>query len=362
MRKLDSKFLITCAVIISLPIIFIIIMMLIRGCSSAKTYTKYESMMVSRAKTYAKNHKMLPKNGKSTIIKLDNLIEDGMKSPDKSLKDSSCSGSVVIKNYSNNITEKKYYSYIPYLECDDYKTEYIRDYLLKDVVTSNSGLYKIDDEYVFKGNKVNNYVSFYGIIYRIIKIDADNNMKLIKERVQDVSSNWDGKYNIDLKAYEGVNNYRDSVMIDRLVSDYKNDKNFPKDSRGKLVPHSVCIGKRASTDLSIDVTTECDDKIDNQVISLISITDFTHASYDVNCKQLGDLSCTNYNYMADFMDYTWTVDTLSDDSSKVYAIGSIGPELNSAVKYEKYNLVIYLNSEELYQGGKGTLNDPYIIK
>ena len=66
--------------------------------------------------------------------------------------------------------------------------------------------------------------------------------------------------------------------------------------------------------------------------------------------------------MADFMDYTWTVDTLSDDSSKVYAIGSIGPELNSAVKYEKYNLVIYLNSEELYQGGKGTLNDPYIIK
>lgn len=363
MRKLDSKFLITCGVIIALPIIFIIIMVLIRGCSGTKSYSRYEEMMVTRTKSYAKNHKMLPKRGKQTIIKLNNLLDDGMKTPEKVLKDDSCSGSVVIKNYSNDLINKNYYSYIPYLECDNYKTEYIKDYLLKDVVSEGSGLYKLDnDEYVFKGNKVNNYVSFYGIIYRIIKIDEDNNMKLIKEKAQDISINWDGKFNIDKNAYDGINNYRDSVIIDRLVNDYKNDKNFPNNSRGKVVPHSVCIGKRASTDLSVGITTECDDKIDNQIVSLIGITDFTQASYDANCKQLGDLSCTNYNYMADFIDYTWTVDTLSDDSSKVYAIGSIGPEIDRAVKYQKYNLVIYVSSEELYLGGKGTEKDPYIIK
>ena len=122
MKKLDSKFLITCAVIISLPIIFILFMMLLRGCSSGKkTYTKYEKMMVTKAKSYAKNHKMLPSSGKSTILKLDNLVDGGLKSPNKALKDDSCSGSVVIKNNSKD--NKDYYNYIPYLECDNYKTK-----------------------------------------------------------------------------------------------------------------------------------------------------------------------------------------------------------------------------------------------
>ncbi len=361
MKKLDSKFLVTCGVLISLPLLFIVIMALLRGCSGGKkTYSKYQEMMVSSAKSYAKRHKMLPKKGKSTIIKLDNLTDDGMKTPAKSLKDDSCSGSVVVKN--NSTSEGEYYSYIPYLECDNYKTEYIKDYLIKDVTDNGSGLYKVGDEYIFKGNKVNNYLSFYGTIYRIIKIDANDKLKLIKEKAQDMSFNWDNKYNINKNAYTGINNYKDSVIIDRLLYDYKNDKTMNDDTRGKMLPHSVCIGKRSINDLSLGITTECSETVANQLISLPSITDFTQASYDVNCKELGDMSCTNYNYFANFMDYSWTVDTVSEDDSVAYLINSIGVELEEASAYQRYHWVIYIDSEELYTSGTGTEKDPYIIK
>ena len=361
MKKLDSKFLITCAIIISLPIIFILFMMLIRGCSNkTKSYAKYEAMMVAKTKIYAKNHKMLPSDNKTTIIKLDNLIADGLKKPEKVLKDDTCSGSVVIKNNSKD--NKKYYNYIPYLECNNYKTKYIKDYLMKDIVSEGSGLYKVGDEYIFKGNKVNNYLSFYGTIYRIIKIDTNGYMKLIKVKNQEVSNNWDNKYNINKGRYTGVNNYRDSLIIDRLLSDYRNDKNLTNDARSKIVLHSVCIGKRSIDNKDINITTECNDKLENQILSLPSVTDYTLASYDTNCKSIGDPSCTNYNYFTDFINYTWTVDTISDDDSLVYYIDSVGSELEEANKYKKYNWIMYIDSEELYISGHGTEKSPYIIK
>ena len=362
MKKLEPKFFITCGIIIAVPILFMIIMFAARGCSGESSYSSYQDTMVKYSKTYAKKHKMLPKKGKSVILKLSDLVTDGMKSADKALKDSSCSGSVEIRNNSNDISDDKLYSYIPYLECDKYKTEYIKDYLLKSVVTSESGLYKIGDEYVFKGNKVNNYVSFYDVIYRIIKIDENGILKLIKENPEKLSYRWDSKYNVDFKKYSGVNNYYDSIIKDRLVEDYKNDKLLSIDAKSKIIPYSVCVGKRAINDVNVNITSECTIKLDNQVISLPSITDFTGASYDSNCKEIGSLSCTNYNYLSSFIDYTWTLDTVNEDTSKVYYLSAQGPELDTASKIMKYNWVIYIDGDELYNGGDGSEKNPYIIK
>ena len=361
MKKLDPKFIYVCGAIISVPILILIILVCIRGCNVKMSYNKYEELMIKRAKSYAKNHKMLPKAGKHTIIKLDNLVDDGMKSPEKALKDSSCNGSVEITNNSNNLSEEKYYFYVPYLECDNYKTEYIKDYMLKDVVTEKSGLYKVGNEYIYKGDKVNNYISIYGDIYRIIKIDEDGNLKLMRQKWQE-SYNWDGKYNISLDGYVGINNYVDSNILNKLIIDYKAEKVVNNSLKEIIIPHNLCVGKRVSTDKSLNITTECSDILENQVIMLPSITDFTLASYDENCKNIGNLSCTNFNYMTGFLDASWTVDTVSDDTSKVYYIDSLGPELETANKYRKYNWVFYIDSEQLYAGGVGSEKDPYIIK
>lgn len=64
MKKLEPKFLITCGIILAIPILFIIIMFIVRGCTSGSTYTNYQNLMISYSKKYAKRHKMLPKKGK----------------------------------------------------------------------------------------------------------------------------------------------------------------------------------------------------------------------------------------------------------------------------------------------------------
>lgn len=362
MKKLDNKFLVTCGVIIFIPIMILVFLFIIQKCDGTKSKEDYEQLMIKEAESYAKKHKMFPKEGKQVIIKLEDLEKDGLKSAEKVLKDTTCDGSVTIKNNSNELSDEEYYSYIPYLECNDYKTDYLKDHLLEDVVESSSGLYKVGDEYIFKGHKANNYLSFFGDIYRIIKIDKDGYLKLIKQESQNVSNSWDNKYNIEKKGYTGINNYADSNILDRLISDYNEKEYLKEDAKSHIVPRNICVGKRSLNNLNKEITNECDTIVENQVITLPSVTDFTLASYDENCKQIGDMSCTNYNYFAEFINYTWTVDSVIEDSSLVYYITSSSPDTERANKYKKYNWVIYVDSEELYISGDGTKEDPYIIK
>lgn len=362
MKKIDPKFFIACGVIILIPIMILIVLFAIRGCNNAKTPAKYEKLMITAAEKYAKNHKMFPKDGKQVIIRLEDLEKDGLKSSEKALKDTTCSGSVTITNNSNDLSEEDYYLYTPYLECSNYKTDYLKDHLLEDVTTEKSGLYKVGEEYIFKGDKVDNYLTFFGTSYRIIKIDENNNLKLIKSESQEVSSTWDNKYNIKNNKYSGINNYSDSNILDRLNSNYKEDKTLKDKAKSHIVPTDVCIGKRSVNNLSKNITNECSEKLENQVITLPSVTDIALASYDENCKNLGDLSCTNYNYFTDFIDYSWTVDTVLEDASLVYYISSSDADLETANKYKKYNWVIYISADELYTKGTGTLKDPYVIE
>lgn len=362
MKKLDPRFYITCGIIILIPVIILIFLFALRGCNNTKTPDKYEKLMISAAEKYAKNHKMFPKEGKQVIIRLEELEKDGLKSSEKALKDTTCSGSVTITNNSNDLSEEDYYLYTPYLECSNYKTDYLKDHLLEDVTTTKSGLYKVGEEYIYKGDKVNNYLNFFGVEYRIIKIDANNNLKLIKSTNQQVSSSWDGKYNIKTNKYSGINSYADSNILDRLNEDYKKDESLSKNAKNHIIPTDICVGKRSVNNLSKNITNECNEKIENQVITLPSVTDVALASYDENCKNLGDLSCTNYNYFTDFIDYSWTVDTVLEEDSLVYYISSVDADLESANKYKKYNWVIYISGDEVYMEGTGTKDDPYIIK
>jgi hypothetical protein len=51
-------------------------------------------------------------------------------------------------------------NYIVNLECEKYSTVKLIDKLKEDIVTSKSGLYVTNDGYIYKGDKVNNFVSF----------------------------------------------------------------------------------------------------------------------------------------------------------------------------------------------------------
>ena len=73
--------------------------------------------------------------------------------------------------------------------------------LKNNVVTSSDGLYYQNREYIFKGYPSNNYLEYSGILFRIIKINEDNSIKLITENaITNLKYNGDYK-NSDIKNY-----------------------------------------------------------------------------------------------------------------------------------------------------------------
>ena len=355
--KMDKKFLYTSGLLISIPLLIIIVLMMLRGCQGKKlTYEKYQDKMLIKAKKYFEYHKLLPTNdGKVAVVTLDDLISYGLKSPKRSLKDSSCTGSVTVRNNNSE------YQYIPYLDCKDYKTDYVINHLKKDIVTSESGLYQVGNEYIYKGNKVNNYISFFNTLYRIIKIDSNNNLRLVKVKREDAQVSWDDKYNVSVDENVGINDYYNSSIYDTLWKSYNNIKSVTKDMKTHMLSHDVCLDKKSLNDKSIEQPV-CQNVLKNQYISIPSVYDYTNASYDENCKSIGDGACANFNYLDDVLYATWTVNASSDDTFSVYYLSGHYVDVQKAENYKSYYWIINISGNEIYQGGEGTLEKPYIIK
>lgn len=355
-----SKFLLLSLIIGPIFIIFLLI--ILRGCSSSNSYSKYEKQMLNAAKKYFENKNMLPvTEGGNASVSLDDLVNyEYIKSPSKELKDESCSGTVSVYNNGASVKENNggFYLYIPDLKCDSYKTEHLIDKLLKDVVTSKSGLYETSDGYVYKGSKVKNYISFFEKKYLIISIDNSNILKVVKIDSEKDNSEWDYKFNTSVDYSYGKNDYSDSYMLDVLTNMYLGTD---IDKKKHMVAHDVCYGNRNSEYYNIDNINECSKKLDNQFITLMNVYDYPLASYDSECVSIYSGACSNYNYIFNNIDSTWLVNGITDDSYDVYYFsGSI--DFTKAYYSKRYNIVLYLNGNELYTEGNGTYDKPYVIK
>ena len=364
LKKLDRKFLIFAACIILLPIVLIIFLAIIRGCSSGRsTYDSYEQKMIKAAEKYF--NKNLPVEEADMLkVELDTLVEQGyIRSTQKALKDS-CTGDVTVRRNGSSIDTNQggFLNYTVTLNCDNYKTTHLVDKITSEVVTTESGLYKIGEDYIFKGNKVKNYINFFGQNYRIMSIDKDNIIKLIKSEPEPTSRIWDNKYNIDANATYGKTIYKDSIILSYLTEDYKNGKKISKNARAHVVAQDVCIGKRNANDYTISKNIDCSEILENQVISLINVSDYAMASADPDCKYTNSKSCRNYNYLANIASSTWTLNTVKDNTYQVLFIADGIQYVQNANSYNGYNIVIYIDGNELYMGGTGTSADPYIIK
>lgn len=54
---------------------------------------------------------------------------------------------------------------------------------VSNIVSSDDGLYYENEEYVYKGNNVNNYVLYNGEIYRVMRITKDKKVKIVSDKV-----------------------------------------------------------------------------------------------------------------------------------------------------------------------------------
>ncbi len=194
----------------------------------------------------------------------------------------------------------------------------------EEVVYENSGLYRVNGTYLYKGNVQNNYVKFSNLLWRVIKVNADNTVEIVTE--------------------EPINNLMwNSTITDYTKSDihkYLNDiflKNLNKDLLEKI---TIC------TDSVTNVNKiTCEKKDENSYVKLMSVTDF--------------LNSVNKETFINKEDSLWLSDRGKKDVwyAKKTTVSSYEPEETYLIKP-----VVRLKMKTTVYSGTGTKEDPYIIE
>lgn len=204
----------------------------------------------------------------------------------------------------------------------------------KPITYNNSGLYKIDNNYYYKGKVTDNYLYYSARLWRIISFN-DNGIKLITEDTQ-TSMVWSTENNYKNSYIYNWLNITDKEHSGIFINSLNNYKNY-------LIKHSWC------TDIVTKDNQTCNDTLNNYV-GLISIEEYLKAG--------GIESYLNNN------NYFWTINASENNIWYIFDKGGINDETNDDTGYHSYgvrpSIVLDVNTP-LYKGD-GTKDNPYIIE
>ena len=346
--------------LIILIFIFIGIASLFKG--NRYSYAEVEEKMKNAAISYYEDRqdKLPTIEGGKVTVEVSSLVETkNLKSLDKITKKGvTCTGSVTVQKNG------EYYLYRPNLDCgEDYKTVGLTEQIKKDnpITSENDGLYEIGENLVFRGEKVNNYVSFSGKLWRIIRINNDGSLRLLEDDIV-YTGVWDDRYNIDKESSTGINNFDKSRLKDGLDKIY-NEMNdvFNEKTKSQIVFKNLCIGKRYIEETDNSGNVECSTVTEPRPIGLMQSNEFMVASLDPNCTYSTDAQCSNYNYLADYTKSTWTLNADAANTHRAYKFS--GGYVSSMASNESgFRLVINLSDNINYTKGNGTLENPYVVE
>ena len=267
------------------------------------------------------------------------------------------------------------------------------------IVHKGDGLYKdqyISDRYIYRGENPNNYVKFNGEIWRIVSVDKNGNIQimrndLLEERafdskgVRDVTGDNDGgsyckdaddgcnawttnKNIIGEPKYFVNGDFSGEVNKDSEMLTYLNGEYFKslKDS-DYIINHNWAIGGVAG-DASLKSQTYTEQKSEwNGKVGLITASDYIKATTFKDCDSLDKMnlnyaSCRETNWMFKDGIRWWTISPMDNASVQLWYVGETGFINNdSASKYFAVRPVVYLSNEIIFEGN-GSLKNPYNIK
>ena len=198
------------------------------------SFDKVEQQMQDAAKSYYRDRvSELPgNNGGQVEVDVLTLKEAGkIKDLSKITKKGAvCTGKVVVEKNGD------FYLYAPYLDCGEtYQTISLTDKIKSDnpVVTDKDGLYQVDENLVFRGENVNNYVSFAGKKWRIIRINNDGTLRLLQDDIT-YTGVWDDRYNVNRQSSTGINDFLISRIREGLEKIYNDDELFKDSDKTKI--------------------------------------------------------------------------------------------------------------------------------
>ena len=374
-------------------IVCIIVFFAITGSINAKLdYREMETLLVKAARNYAKdNPKILPTSEDSSqpSINAKTLENLGYISDLSSYAkdDTTCTGEVEIYQ-----TYPGVYNYVPRLSCGEkyYNYKTLSEKIIEDngIASHGAGLYArydgkfltddndIDilpaDEYVFRGDSVNNFIKVETTYWRVVSIDKEGNLLAILVSDLGSSTNWDNRYNIETKSYEGINDYENNGIksnamqaVENVLAEKIRLASDLYSSRVKYLisKYDLCVGKRSLDDEGRDGKIECKKVLENQFGGLLPAYYYMSASLDENCTKLSSKSCGNYNYLASYTSTSWWIMTADSDSTNgCYLVESRTVKPTECFYIYDFKPVVKFGSRSIYSAGKGTKADPYIIR
>lgn len=213
--------------------------------------------------------------------------------------------------------------YDAYKDSKEKKDEtYISDKLKNTIskYTLNNPLSKIDDEYYFTGKTNNNYLKYQGYLWRIIKINNNDEIIAISE---------------DTITYLPYNNVITWLNNNKIIKELDINYNL-------LTNTSLCID--TYTDIK---KAECNNNNKDNIVGILNIKDYLKVGGDNSYINNG----TNY----------WVSDKYDNDKS--WFISKEG-KISSADITNKYGVrpVITIKNKIKYIHGNGSIDNPYLIE
>ena len=230
-----------------------------------------------------------------------------------------------------------------------------------DIVTSGDGLYKdeYEDRYFYRGANPNNYITFNNETWRIISIENDGTIKILKTTgIGDIA--WDS-YNINNWA-------RPASLNTYLNGTYYNG--LKEIAQSQIVAKNWSIGAVTyeNNDLADQINDENNTKWNGKV-ALATLSEYIRSNS--NKSSCGTYSLINRNYSicrnTTWMynnDDWWTLSPWSDDSSASFSVNSNGDVeayYANGNGFSAVRPVVYLSSDIKITSGNGSSSNPYTI-
>jgi len=232
----------------------------------------------------------------------------------------------------------------------------------------NDGLYVDtyeDGRCIYRGANPDNYISFNDELWRIISIETDGTLKIMKNdsignMVFDSNSNMTGSTSWDAPAY--LNTYLNGTYYKNISDEY-----IPKIENGKFRVGAVDVKNLDLADAVLKEKT----KIFNCFIALPTATEYVRASININCASVNayysNSSCyrngETHNWMYSIAQsttykYMWLLTNYT--SNYVYSVynGRFNPQDYRG----NFGVLptLYLKSD-ITLSGSGTKDDPFTI-
>ena len=229
--------------------------------------------------------------------------------------------------------------------------------LTDNTTTSGDGLYEDeyeDNRYVYKGANPNNYVNFNDELWRIIALESDNTMKIVRNATLSNMA-WDSSNSNNWARPATLNTYLNSTYYNSLTST----------AQRQIADHNFGIGEVVwnNTNLATQISDENGTKW-NGKIGLITASDYIRSNTNkTNCGTFSLINqkystCKNTTYL--FTGTQWWIFSPASNgtsSRNIQASGAINS--NPVNTVDNYRPSLYINSDIKIIGGEGTETNPY---